>query len=198
MRDRIAGTLWRGALVAATLAGSGALAGCSLFGPSKFDVLRAYTTVTDGISAAFQGAASSTNPGSSPPTVAGTYDYTSPDGSVEASIMWINEGTSSAPDFVPTGGSILFSGYSDSSHTYSVSGTLSFTVNVTAGSGTNTAPVNLDGNLSLSGGTISTLDCTLAATGSPTLSWPSGVTVFGYSGTLVANGQSFNIDDLYK
>jgi len=197
MGNRIAGKVGRVALIVTALAGSAALGGCSLFGPSKFDVLRAFSTVTDGIAAGYDGTASTSNPGTSVDSgPAGTYVYTSANGTAVFSITTaVNPATGSTE---PTGGSVVFSGYSDSSQTYSVNSTLSFTIVVTSGSGTNTAPVTLTVTLSLSGGTISTLDCTLAATGGPSVTTSSGVTIFGYSGTLVADGQSFTVDDLYK
>lgn len=196
MRDRYGGALRRVALAAATLAVSIALGGCSLFGLSRFDVLRAYTTVTNGITAALNGNPSANNPGTSPNSgIAGTYVYTTSDGTAVFSITMV---TNSAGITSPTGGSVTFAGYTDSSQVYSISGTLSFTVVPTSGSATNTSPVDLDGNLSLSGGAISTLDCTLNAIGGPSQSTVSQVTIFDFSGTLVANGESYNIADLFE
>ncbi len=197
MGQRKAGRLARVALIAAALAGSAALSGCSLFGASRFEVLQAFTTVTDGIAAAINGTQTSAptagaNPNTGP---AGTYVYSASGGAVVFSITSVT-GASGAPE--PSGGSFTYSGYSVSNGPYSVSGTLTFTVNPSATSTSNTAPVALSGTLELSGGALTSLDCTLSATGGPTQFTSSQVQIYGFGGTLVAQGKSYDVDKLYQ
>lgn len=183
------------AALVAILGWGASISGCSIFGVSKFDVLSALSTVRSGIAAAVNGVASNPNGNVATPAGTGsaiTYTYTAANGAVVFSFVYSYTPPSTAA-YIADGGSVVFASYRSPNSPYAVSGTLA--VGVTPG-GANTA-VSLDGNLQLTGGTITSLECQLTAEGDQNSLNTSGVALSSYSGSLIADGQSFNVDGLY-
>ena len=124
----------------------------------------------------------------------GSGSYTNPYGGTVL-VSYSATGTPNGPSAWSASGTLQFTNWYDPSTGYTINGTLSVSESV---SGSAPSPISISamitGNLALSGGTISTLNCNI----SEQMTIYSGAPYFAatVSGTITANGYSYNVNQL--
>ena len=161
-------------IVAAAILISGCPAGSNANPPSTADTTKAFTAMTTAQTTATS--SSSMSSGGS-----GSATFSNPSGTGSVLVTFSTTGTPPTRPYTVTG-TLVFTNWYDASSGYTINGTLAVTISM----GTVQITDTVTGNLTFSGGAISTLTCNITETTNPV----------SVTGTITVNGFSYDVTKL--